>query len=145
MSDEASKQGVSASRDDVISVVDEELHLQKRQVTTGKVRIRTATDIVEEIAQANLIHESVEVHRVPVGREVDRVPDIRTENDVTIVPIVEEVLVVEKRLVLKEELHVRRRVETEAVAVPVQLRKQRATVERVSNEGQDFPDEEPHR
>jgi len=145
LSDESSKQGVSASRDDVISVAEEELHLQKRQVTTGKVRIRTATDAVEEIAQANLMHESVEVSRVPVGREVDRVPDIRTENDVTIVPVVEEVLVIEKRLVLKEELHVRRRVETEAVAVPVTLRKQRATVERLSNEGQNLPDEEPNR
>ena len=49
-----------------------------------------------------------------------------------IVPVLEEVLVVQKQLVLKEELHIRRRVETEAVEVPVSLRKQRAIVERVA-------------
>ena len=50
--------------------------------------------------------------------------------DLTIVPVVEEVLVVEKRLVLKEELHIRRTSQTELVEVPVTLRKQRAVVER---------------
>jgi stress response protein YsnF len=32
--------------------------------------------------------------------------------------------------VLKEELHIRRRVETETIEVPVTLRKQRAIIER---------------
>jgi uncharacterized protein (TIGR02271 family) len=61
---------------------------------------------------------------------VDHAPEVRTENGVTIVPILEEVLVVEKRLVLKEELHIRKQVATENVEVPVELRKQRAVVER---------------
>jgi len=60
---------------------------------------------------------------------VETAPEIRTEGDVTIVPVLEEVLVVEKRLVLKEELHIRRRIETETVEVPVILRKQRAIIE----------------
>lgn len=145
MSDETSKQGVTESRDDVLRVVAEELHVAKQQITTGKVRVQTTTEVVEEIAQASLAHEIVEVSRVPVGRDIDRAPEIRTEGDLTIVPVVEEVLVVEKRLVLKEELHVRRRVRTEAVAVPVQLRKQRATVERLSNEGESPTDKEPNR
>ena len=51
-------------------------------------------------------------------------------------PVVEEVVVVEKRLVLKEEIHIRRTAQTEAVEVPVTLRKQRAVVERL---GPDTP------
>ena len=74
--------------------------------------------------------ESVEVTRVPVNREIDTAPSIRTEGDVTIIPVVEEVIVVEKRLVLKEEIHLRRTVTREDVAVPVKLRKQRAIIER---------------
>ena len=66
---------------------------------------------------------------------------MRTEEGVTIVPILEEVLFVEKRLVLKEELHIRRRVSSETVEVPVVLRKERAVVERVSPEG-DLPSDE---
>jgi stress response protein YsnF len=44
--------------------------------------------------------------------------------------------VVEKRLVLKEELHIRRRVTHENVEVPVTLRKQRAVIERLTADGQ---------
>ena len=49
----------------------------------------------------------------------------------TIVPVFEEVLVVEKRLVLKEELHLRKCTSVEAVEAPVTLRKQTARVERL--------------
>jgi stress response protein YsnF len=117
---------------ETIPIVEEELKLDKREVVTGRVRVRTVVDVVEEMARASLDEETVEVTRVPVDRVVDEAPGIRTENDVTIVPILEEVLVVEKRLVLKEELHIRRRVGTEAVEVPMTLRKQRAVVERIS-------------
>jgi stress response protein YsnF len=75
--------------------------------------------------------EIVEVTRVPIDRMVETAPEIRTEGDVTILPVVEEVLVVEKRLVLKEEVHIRRRVTTETAEVPVTLRKQRVEVERI--------------
>ena len=73
---------------------------------------------------------------------VDTAPEIRTEGDLTIVPVLEEVLVVTKQLVLKGELHIRRRVETETVEVPVTLRKQRGGVEREATDGTTIPDEE---
>lgn len=68
--------------------------------------------------------------RVPVDQVVTEAPPIRTVGTVTIIPVLEEVLVIEKRLILKEELHVTRRVTTKEVSVPVTLRKQRATVTR---------------
>jgi stress response protein YsnF len=116
--------------EEVIPLVEETATVGKRQVVTGRVRVQTVTDTIEEVAQANVQRETVEVTRVPIDRMVETAPEVRTEGDVTILPIVEEVLVVEKRLRLKEELHIRRRVETETVEVPVTLRKQRAIVER---------------
>lgn len=113
-----------------IPIVEEELDVSKRCVRKGTVRIETATTLVPDSASALLESSDVEVVRVPVGREVDAAPAMRTEGDTTIVPVTEEVLVVEKRLVLKEELHIRRRVTTERVEVPVTLRKQTATVTR---------------
>jgi stress response protein YsnF len=70
------------------------------------------------------------VTRVPIDREVDRAPDVRTVDGVLIVPVLEERLVIEKRLVLAEELHIRRDVVREQVETPVTLRKQRAEVVR---------------
>jgi uncharacterized protein (TIGR02271 family) len=124
---------------EVIPLAEETLRVDKRQVTTGRVRISTTVDVVEELARASLDRETVEVTRVPIDRVVDHAPAIRTENDVTIIPILEEILVVEKRLVLKEELHVRKTNTQENVEAPVQLRKQRAIVERIPADG-DEPD-----
>ncbi len=119
---------------DSVPLVEEKLRLEKREETTGKVRVTTVVDLVDELAQASLDAETVEITRVPVDRMIEQAPAIRTENGITIVPIVEEILVVEKRLVLKEELHIRRHTRSEEVQVPVQLRKQRAVVERLPAE-----------
>jgi uncharacterized protein (TIGR02271 family) len=121
----------SSLNTEVIPLVEEELRLDKRMVTTGKVRVRTSVDVETELVKATLDGETVEVTRVPIDRIVDQAPAVRTENDVTIIPILEEILVVEKRLVLKEELHVHKRRTREEVETPVELRKQRAIIERV--------------
>jgi stress response protein YsnF len=128
----------------VVPLIEETAHVAIRDRVRGKVRVTTTTEVVEELARADLRSDSVDVTRVPIGREVTEVPQIRTEGLVTIVPVIEEILVVEKRLFLKEELHIRRSVETETVEVPIELRKQRATVERVSDEtDQSHPEENP--
>jgi uncharacterized protein (TIGR02271 family) len=121
---------------EVIPLVEETVRVGKREVRGGTVRVRTVVDTVEELARAELHGEKVDVTRVPVDCEIDRAPEVRTEDGVTIIPVVEEVLVVEKRLVLKEELHVRRQQTTENVEVPVTLRRQRAVVERVTADGE---------
>src|SRR5215204_5405293 len=56
-------------------------------------------------------------------------------------PVLEEILVVEKRLILREELHIKQEVSHETVEVPVSLRKQRAVVERVDAQGQRITEE----
>jgi len=123
------------SGDLVLPLVEEEARIEKRLVSTGKVRIRTHVETVEENVQGDLETEEVEVTRVPVDRVVTEAPQVRTEGEVTIVPVLEEVLFVEKRLVLKEELHIRRHVTTETVDVPVTLRRERASVEREGGDG----------
>jgi stress response protein YsnF len=115
----------------VIPIAEEVARVEKREAVTGRVRVRTHVDVVHEPVRASLEQETVEVTRVPIDREITQAPEVRTENGVTIVPVVEEVLVVEKRLVLKEELHIRRHVRTEDVEVPVELRKERVEVERI--------------
>ena len=40
---------------------------------------------------------------MPIGRPVDAVPPVREEGDTTVMSVVEEIVVVEHRLILKEE------------------------------------------
>lgn len=114
----------------MIPLVEEEISVSKRKSRAGRVRVETRTEQVDELVGADLTSSEVEVERVPIDREVDRAPEIRTEGDVTIVPVLEEVLVVEKRLVLKEELHIKRRHTTESVEIPVSVKKQKAVISR---------------
>ena len=79
---------------------------------------------------------------MPVDQPVTTVPGIRTEDGVTIVPVLEEILVVEKRLVLKEEVRIEQEVSQETVELPVSLRKQRAVVERFDAQGRPIRGEE---
>jgi stress response protein YsnF len=114
-----------------LPVAEERLIVGTRARVTGRVRARTETEVLETVARAELAGVAVEVTRVPVGRQVDAVPPPRTEGDVTILPVLEEVLVVETRLILREEIHLRRRATRETAEIPVTLRRQRAVVERV--------------
>lgn len=116
-----------------IPVIEEELTLQRREVETGRVRVRTVTEERVESASDRLLHSDVEVERVSIGREVDQLPTIREEGELLIVPVVEERLV--KRLFLVEEVHVRRRVTAEEFEHPVKLRSQRVVVERQEGSG----------
>ena len=116
--------------DDVLPIAEETMVVGKRSVVTGRVRVETKTDLVEEIASLQLATSEVEIERVPIDRQIDAVPDVRTEGDVTVVPVVEEIVVLEKRLILKEEIRIKRRTSSETVDVPVTLRKQRAVIER---------------
>ena len=125
----------------VVPIAEETVRVDKRQTVSGKVRVRTEVDSVEQIARETLTGETVEVTRVPVDQRITQIPEIRTENGVTILPIVEERLVVEKQLFLKEELHIRRNITTENVEVPITLRSERAVVERFDANGRPLPEE----
>ena len=76
--------------------------------------------------------------RLKPRREPDDNPNRRAayfqEGDLTIVPIFEEIMVIEKQLLLKEELHIRKHRETDSVEVPVTLKRQWAHVARSDGE-----------
>ena len=113
-----------------IPLVEERLEVGKRRVESGRVRVRVAVDTREEIVPAELAHDEVKVRRVPRNVAVSELPGVRLEGDTTIIPVVEEQLVVEKRLVLVEEIHVVRGTRTATERIPVTLRSERAEIER---------------
>jgi uncharacterized protein (TIGR02271 family) len=114
----------------VVPVVAEELKVEKRQVETGKVRISKRVREHEEIVDEPLMREEVHVERIPINRMVDGAVPIRYEGETMIVPILEEVMVVEKRLMLKEELHISKRQTEVHNPQRITLRAEEATIDR---------------
>jgi uncharacterized protein (TIGR02271 family) len=115
---------------EIIPLVQEELVVSKEVKETGRVRVRTEVQWHTGHARADLFRDHVEVERVPVGREVESVPPVREDGDTMIIPVVEEILVVEKRLLLKEEVHLKRIRSVEHLDEAVRLRVMQAVVER---------------
>ena len=100
--------GVQTGNEDaqVFPVVEETLSVGKREVLTGRVRFRTQVTERTETVDEPLIRTEISTRRVEVNQFVDAPPAVRYEGDTMIVPILEEVLVVEKRLRVKEEVYI---------------------------------------
>jgi uncharacterized protein (TIGR02271 family) len=118
----------------VVPVMAEELDVQKRKVETGRVRINKVVREHEELVDEPLLREEVIVERVPINRFVEEAIPLRSEGDTIIISLLEEVPVVEKRLMLKEELRITvRRVEAHK-PISVTLRSEEVTVEQITSQ-----------
>jgi stress response protein YsnF len=116
----------------VIPAIREEASVVRHEIEAGRVRVAKRVHEREEVVSAPVASERVRVERVPVGRTVDRAPEVRHEGDTTIVPVVEEVLVLERRILLKEEIRItRERAVVQSPPQRVRLRSEHVHVERV--------------
>ena len=118
-----------------VPVIAEELAISKRKRTTGSVRVSKETTERHETVAMPLTRERAHVKRVLIDREVDSAPPVRREGDTIIFPIVEEVAVVQKHLVLKEEVHVSRVRTTEQHEQTVTVRQEEPAIERFDESG----------
>jgi len=108
----------------------EEVSVSRREVEKANVQIALITRTREQLVDKELTHVRVEIERVPIGRAIEVVPSISQEGDTTIIPVVEEIVVVERRLVLKEEVRIRRVTTKEQHQETVVLRQQEALITR---------------
>jgi stress response protein YsnF len=118
---------VSAS----LLLLEEQISVVRRRIAGDTIRVSTVTNRTEKHVAEEIVHERIEIEHVAIGQLIHTVPPVREEGDVTVIPVVEEVVFVEKRLLLKEEVRLRR------VRVPnmhrevVTLRQQDVLVERI--------------
>ena len=123
----------SVTTSDVVQRVEEVATIVPVSRLSGRVDVSTTTETFEEILNEVLTSSNAEVSRhkcdlpMPVGEPL---PGTRVENGITIVPVFEERIVIEKRLYLVEEIRIRVTEKTENVAIPVLLRRQRVDVSR---------------
>jgi uncharacterized protein (TIGR02271 family) len=114
--------------DAVIPVLEEKLEVRKRRTRKG-VRVRKSVQERAVTVDEPEVHQEVEVTRVPVGRVVDGPMDSYAEGDTTVIPVVEEEIVVQKRWVLREEVRIAKRGVTRHAPKRVVLRSESAHIE----------------
>jgi uncharacterized protein (TIGR02271 family) len=113
-----------------IPIVEETVAVGKREVETGRVRVHTVVEEENLNLTELLERDVVDIERVPVGREVEQAPLPFEEGDVLVIPIVEERVVVQKRLVVVEEVRIRRHHQQTQTEIPVTRRVMHAEIER---------------
>ena len=119
----------------VVPVLAEELEAGVRSVPTGGVRVHKRVGEHEEVIDQPLRREQVEVRRVVRNEVVPGPLPVRHEGETMVVPVVKEILKIEKQFVLTEELHITKRTVEERHAETVVLRHQQAEVERIDAAG----------
>ncbi|WP_215847758.1 MULTISPECIES: DUF2382 domain-containing protein [Pantoea] len=116
--------------DVTLKLAEEQIELTKQKVVDGRVRVTRSTTEHDEVINTLLNKEKVEVEHVAKAQHVESMPEIREENGVLIVPVVEEEIVVVRKLVLKEEIHIRKVQETVPFQEVVTRRKQQVNIEK---------------
>jgi uncharacterized protein (TIGR02271 family) len=115
----------------VLPVIEEQLNVEKHDVQGRRVRIAKTVSEREVLVDEPLMQEHVEVNRVVVNQIVDEIPPIRYEGDTMIVPILEEIVVIDVRLIVREEVHIVRHREELHEPQRVVLRREEVQIEAV--------------
>lgn len=127
--------GNSASEEMLrIPVVEERIDVATRVVETGRLVLTKVVHEHTETVQVPLTAEQYVVERTPMNEYVTEAPAVRQEGDTTIFPVLKEIVVVEKRLMLVEEIRVTKRQITTSETQDVMLRTEQVTVERIDSE-----------
>jgi len=113
-----------------VPVIQETFEVSKQVLETGAVHVNKKVHVRTEHVEVPLRSEDVEITRVAINRVVEGPVPVRHEGDTTIYPVLEEVLVLEKRLVLREELHLRVRQSERVETHDIELRSEEVTTER---------------
>lgn len=131
---------------DKISVVQEALQIEKVRQITGRVRIDLTTQTIDELVTVNRQSTEMVVTRHDIGRMIrlgEDPPQVRLDGSTTIIPVLEEVIVTQTRIVLRAELHVTAKVTAQTDRQSFPLRKQTANVKRFNPDGMPVASEKP--
>ncbi|WP_207534223.1 YsnF/AvaK domain-containing protein [Desertivirga arenae] len=119
----------------VIPVVEEQITIEKQVIETGKVSVSKKVNEYTESVDIPLTNEEVDVNRIEINQYVTEAPPaIRQEGNKTIIPILKEVLVVEKKLLLVEEVHITRKQVKTSTTRQETLRKEEVVISRTETE-----------
>ena len=117
---------------------EEELRAGVREQEAGRVSARKSVRTEREVVRVPRRREEVDIERVPVvgeAREASGATEADIGEDEVVLQVFEEEVVVTKRVVLKEEIRLRKRVAWDEEVVEVDLRKEEVEIDDQSDRG----------
>ena len=120
-------------QENTIPVIEEKVNIDVQTVETGKVRVSKQVHEEDVTVDVPFVYEDVDVQRVAKNLSVEKPPEVRYEGDTMIIPVIKEEVVIQKRLVLVEELHITKRRVEEHHPQQVTLKKEEIKIDRTEN------------
>lgn len=111
-----------------IPVIEEHVVVDRKTIETGRVIISKKIEETNETIDIALLRENYSIEHLPVDKLVDEAPSIRYEGEVTIIPVIREVMV--KRILIVEEIRIIKNTTETSEPQQMMLRKEVVTVER---------------
>lgn len=128
---ESNAQRLKEGETTVIPVIQEEAQVNKHPIERNRLRVTKQVHTQDETIDVPLKQERVQVERIPVEQFVDAAAQPHYEGETLVIPVMEEVLVIEKKLRLKEEIRISKYAEEVPHQETVTLRREEVSVERV--------------
>jgi stress response protein YsnF len=119
-----------ADQEQRLEAAEERVAFGKHSEVTGTLRVNVVTRTAEQTVEGTVDTEDIDIHRVRVDRWVDGPVPPRQDGDTTILSLVEEVVVVEKRLRVFEEIHLSRKRTSRQIRQEVPVRRQEVVIDR---------------
>jgi uncharacterized protein (TIGR02271 family) len=114
-----------------IPVVEEKPVIGKKIIDKAKVIVSKTVNEESQVLNLPSINEQVQIERIPVNKVIDKIPDaIRYEGNTMIIPILQEITVVEKRILLAEEIRITKTAVSSTETKEITLRKEEIKIER---------------
>lgn len=114
-----------------VPVIEEHVIVDKKVVETAQVTVSKKVNETKEAFEIPLKQEEIVVKRVPKNELVDTIPPAsRYEGDVMIIPVLKEVAVIEKRVMLVEEIHITKLSTEKTETKEVTVRKEEVNITR---------------
>lgn len=132
--DLANKHDLSNVKQQRIPVIEEQLTIGKKILETGKLKITKKVNSVQQTVDIPVVEEEVDVKRIAINEYIETPPPaVRQEDGKTIISILKEVLVVEKRMILVEEIHIVRKLNHTITTQQETLRQEEVHIDRIAS------------
>jgi uncharacterized protein (TIGR02271 family) len=119
----------ASGMEETLDLREEQLVAHTELLEIGEITVRTEFDDVPGRLEVDACREEIVIEHEPVGQVVSERDQPSEKNGVLVMAVYEEQLVVVKRLVLKERLHIRRVATTERQLFEETLRRERLVIE----------------
>jgi uncharacterized protein (TIGR02271 family) len=122
---------------ETISLTEEQLAIDVHERDRGVVRIRKEVEVTPVHETVDLRRDDIRIERRQVDQPVDAMREPWHDGETLVVPVYEEVVVADKRLMLREEIRITRKSVTEPLTVDDTVRRHRVDIEHIEPDSDD--------